>query len=315
MRVSFRTLCSDERASSITEFVIGLPIFILIFSGMGSLYRLNEESLKLKAQTNAALWAEADMGAGSVLPIGAAFSVGSISDLVSNGGQALGIYVDSGAKTTIPSMLPGVPKPCFLVNCALGNASDDYFAKVLLDDNMLNALNGELSASGWANFISTALSVTGSRPAIAAGIRYGEVAGDPQSTTVTNGWGSFDLQTTKLSMPAVTEPTYRMFAVGLTRVEFAKDEVWNTQIPEFDSSFDMESSNVSTIDDCTDAAGAYATCRDAGPAGETEEDKAARCQAQDPSSACSAVGNGSDNPFGKFSGAVCPPNTAGCGAL
>ncbi|MEZ4461233.1 MAG: hypothetical protein R3E66_16240 [bacterium] len=317
MRLSFRTLCSDERGSSITEFVIGLPIFILIFSGMGSLYRLNQESLKLKAQTNAELWQEAEMGGGDIIPLMSMGSaIGSISDVVSNGGQAFGIYVDSGIKTAIPSLLPGVPSPCFTVNCAMGGSANDYFARNLLDDNVITgAINGNVSASGWANVISSALSITGSRPAFAAGIRYGEVAGEPKSTTVGNRWGSFDLETTKISMPGVTQPTHRMFAVGLTRIEFARDEVWNTQIPEFDASFDTGSSDVEQAGECGAAANAFQSCLDAGPAGESEEDGADRCKDSNPSDACDGLGNGAGNPLGQFSGAGCPPGTPGCGAL
>lgn len=297
-----------ESGSAMTEFVIGLPIFILIFSGMGSLYSLNNSALLVRAEANSDLWRNAEMGAGDIIPVAAIGSVGSFGDIVQNGASALGIYADSGVKTVIPlNLVPGSKpqSPCFTVGCALGGANSDYFSWGLLNDNAADGLmNGNISASGWANVISSALTVTGSRPAFAAGIRYGAVEGNAATKTVSIGqWGSFDLQPGKLDIPGITQPTHRALAVGLTRLEFAREDFWNEQVPEFNSDFNFDSSSRDGADECSTAIDGYNQCMQSGPVGESPGDAQERCEGQAPGGACDGIGG--SNPLGSIGGGWC----------
>lgn len=293
---NFKSLLSSDSGSAMTEFVIGLPIFIMIFSGMGALYKLNHEALLVKAEANAGLWEEAEMGAGKIIPGGALFDVGSFGDVVQNGGSALGIYADSGIKTAVPlTLIPG-SKPdsaCFTVGCALGGAGSDYHSWILLGDNMVDgAVNGNLSASGWANVVSSALTLTGSRPSFAAGVRYGAVdfTADDRSVN-TARWGEHSLQPGKLDIPGVTQPTHRALAVGLTRIEFAREEFMNVQVPEFDDEWRTEAGDIDGLDECSEQASAYDAC---------QQDPEADCDAP---SACEGIGG--SNPLGSIGGDWC----------
>lgn len=288
-----------------TEFVIGLPVFVLIFGGILMLYNINNEALRMKGMANSDLWANADLGAGDIIPIAAAaglFGAQDFNDVAQNGASALGIYADSGVKTMIPlTLLPGTDpsSPCFLVGCALGGVDSDYMSHVLLDDNMVNGIaGGNLSAGGWANIVSSALTISGSRPAFVAGIRYGAVEGESQTASVTTPmFGDVELESGKLDVPGITQPTHRSLAVLVTRVEFARDEVWNKQLPEFDEDFDTGDSSVAAGQEgeCNTAVTNYQGCMGSGAAGESQEDAAKRCEDQAPGDACGSLG--SDNPL------------------
>lgn len=298
-----------ERGSAMTEFVIGLPVFILIFAGMGSIYRLNEEALKAKAEVNAKLWEAADPGSGAIIPVFALGNVGNFEDLANNGASVLGIYADSYVKSFVPLLLPG-SRPssgCFTLECGQIGMSDEMFSKKLLDDNVLNS--GGLSADGWASVLSSALTVTGSRPAFAAGIRYGAVDSASVSRSVsTPMWGDYSFETGDLQLPGVTDPTHRILAVALTRVEFATNDVFNEQIPEFDENFDFGSSSVSA-GECTSAVQETENCQMNPPTnpltGQPDPDL---CPS--PGDACESLAG--DNPLADLTGGFCTPGTPGC---
>ncbi len=295
-------LRADESGSAMTEFVVGLPVFILIFGGMGMLYRLNNEILISKAKASADLWENADVGAGDFIPILAAGDLlsGDFSTAAQNSTSALGIYSDSYVKTLIPlSTLPGT-KPdegCFTLDCEQIGMTDEYFSGILLDDNMVNGLKGNLSADGWANGISSVLSVTGSRPAIVAGIRYGGVEGESVSSSVsTPMFGDVEFETGNLDVPGITQPTWRGLGVLATRLEFATDPVFNKQIPEFDSDFDFDQSDVpESQGECQQAMETYRGCIDSQPAGDSNKKKARACKSLDPEEQCGGLG--SSNPI------------------
>lgn len=287
------SLARNEEGSAMTEFVIGLPVFVLIFSGMGMLYRINQEALFVKAEANALLWedAELDLNAVGMVPIvGAATSVSSIGDLAQNGVSGLGIYADSGVKTSIPlALVPGTFRntPCFSVGCALGNSDPTLFSWNLLNDNAADGIvNGNLGGGSGPAVLNSILTGTGSRPGIVAGIRYNTIEGQAPDRDVQTNWGDLTFQPGKLDMPATTVPTHRILAVGLTRAQFADDEVFDDQIPEFNSEFTLNSSQADVGDDCAQAGDAYEQCVDAGPTGESDSDAHDRCGSIMDNSSC-----------------------------
>lgn len=88
----------DQRGTSLTEFVITLPVFIIIFAGVGSLTRMEKESVRTKLAAVRATWNEAipvhntknDMfpGFDHSMPIMAAVNeLGEISSHSSPGGD------------------------------------------------------------------------------------------------------------------------------------------------------------------------------------------------------------------------------------
>lgn len=302
----------SERGSAMTEFVMGLPIFIIIFAGMGSLYRINNEAIRAKAEVNYNLWSQTDVGAGAIIPIFAIGSVSSLSDLAANGGSVLGIYADSYVKTLIPLLIPGTrpSSGCATLGCAQINMGNDMFSRTLLDDNMVNGVvNGNLSASGWASALSSALTVTGSRPSFAAGIRYGAVESASVSRTVsTPMFGSRSFDTGDLQVPGVTDPTHRIIAVALTRIEFAQEDFWNEQVPVFDSSFNFGTSSAAA-GECSGAVTEYENCTMAPPTnpltGQPDPDL---CPS--PGDACEGLAQ--DDPLADVTAGWCSPGVPGC---
>ena len=302
----------EQRGSAMTEFVIGLPVFIIIFAGMGSLYKINNEAIRAKAEVNAILWQDADPGSGALIPIIAVGTVNNWGDLANNGASVLGIYADSYTKTFLPLALPGTrpASGCFTIECGQIGMKPDYFSKTLLEDNMVNGIaDGNLSASGWAAVLSSALTITGSRPAFAAGIRYGAVESETVSRSVsTPMFGSYSFETGDLQVPGITDPTHRILAVALTRIEFATDDVFNEQIPEFNEEFDFGSSSVDA-DKCSGAITEYETCTASPPTnpltGQPDPDLC-----ENPGGSCEDLA--ADNPLASLKGEWCAPGVPGC---
>ncbi len=204
-----------------TEFVIGLPIFILIFSGMGALYRISDAGLRNLASANTQLWQEAQGTSAAVSPAAAVLSVGSFTDLLTTGTQAGGIYVDSYAKVSLASIIPGAPgnvSPARNIQGIHAKFRDKSPAKHLLDDFYGSPRN----SSGFSGFLSTLISFSGSGLGIAAGIRYGANEGS-SSTSVDTSFGTYSFPEQRLAVPVNTAATHRLAAIALIRLEHSVD--------------------------------------------------------------------------------------------
>src|SRR6056297_2898137 len=108
--ISFtRRWLADESGSAMTEFVIGLPMFIVIFSAMGAMYQFHQGGIVAKGEAYSEVWAEdADGSIFKMSPAGALGDIGSVGDVWQNGLSGAGIYVGSGVKSMIPSkLMPG----------------------------------------------------------------------------------------------------------------------------------------------------------------------------------------------------------------
>lgn len=314
---------TGERGSAMTEFIIGLPIFILIFGGMGGLYKLNAAAIDAKMEVNATLWAKANIGApaAGVTPItgGISSSMGGWSDLAQNGGSTLGIYADSYIKTLVPLTALGAvastrpPSGCFTLSCGQIGLASNYFARPLLDDNAVAGAMSGLDFSGWASGISTVLNITGSRPAVAAGIRYGAVRSDSVSRTVSLPmWGSYTMDTGDLQVPGITDPTQRSIAVALTRLQFGTKDIWHSQIPEFNDEFTFDTGEEPSMSsDCQDSVSQLEACQASPPVNPlTGQPDASLCDADFDGGACS---DANEVPgFGDISADWCTPGVPGC---
>lgn len=239
-----------ESGSAMTEFVIGLPVYVLIFSGMGMLYTYNSEALLVQSQAYAALQADSFGKTSQMVPlVGAATSVDSMGDLFTSGLSAGGIYVDSYAKVKIPEMLlSDVPEPHYLIGDIMGS-SDDYVGHRLLNDMVDPTWNGGSFAGVFMSLVQT----SGAGPAIGAGIRYGASEGEA-SRSFSHPWGDQTFESGKLTTPAPTAATHRLAPVLLTRLEFSLTERFDESIPVFDTSLNMDSEQMDTVNDASEKA-------------------------------------------------------------
>lgn len=177
-----------------TEFVIGLPVYILLFIGILNLGNLGIGGVLVKGRAYQEMWTNAidvqtSMADWSMQP---AIASGQAAAFHANaGGNALDYALDSAAGVGAVLGQGGIlgesyirVRPVDLVENIGGAdgkvtyniddimAADDYkIAKSLMDDAVeYSAFSGVNSALGALNAL---LTFTGSRPAIAAGIRYG----------------------------------------------------------------------------------------------------------------------------------------------
>ena len=291
-----RRLHAGESGSAMTEFVIGLPIFILIFGGMGMLYTLNHEALLVRAEANADLWANADATVAQASPVtgGGASIVGSIGDLgnlATNAPSALGIYVDSYSRAIIPGVVPGLgPRqpaaiPKWKISSITG--STGTFANALLND----LVNPTRSSGGFAGVMSSIVQSTGSGPGIAAGIRYGTVEGEAERTVQLGAWGEVELDPGTLHMPAPTAATHRLAAVALTRLTLDTVTPFDEPILEFNTATDTSGNQqAGEATACSEAEYAYAECISQQSSEMSQSEKEAACSQYEPDESCSGTG-------------------------
>lgn len=279
-----KKLVRGESGSAMTEFVIGLPIFIIIFSGMGTLYRMNQESLIVKADANAKMWKGAEASMIGMIPlVGAATSVNSIGDLFQNGLSGGGIYLDSGIKVKIPyHIMPGAVavNPQLTVGAAM-QADDKYISHNLLND----MVNPTWHGGGFVGAFNSIVQTTGAGPAIAAGMRYGSVDGEATRSFNTR-WGSMSFESGKLDIPMPNASVHRVAPVIMARLGMEQDVRYKEPIPVFNTDGNLEDSDREEINECTAQANDYQACKDAG-----------NLFCDKPDSSCREMGS---NPFGSI---------------
>lgn len=253
----------SESGSAMTEFVIGLPIFIMIFSGMGVLYRLNHESLIVKADANAQMWADAEASMVGMVPlVGAATSVGSIGDLFQNGLSGAGIYADSGVKVRIPkTLMPGAVSvtPKLTIGGIMGS-TDEYVSHRLLNDMVDPTWHG----GGFVGAFNSIIQTAGAGPAIAAGMRYGAVDGEATRSFSTK-FGDLNFESGKLDVPMPNASVHRVAPVIMTRLALESTERYKKPIQVFDMSMNLNSEGreeIEEMEECQQEAQDYQNCRE-----------------------------------------------------
>lgn len=232
LRSALAALARDEGGTSLTEFIIALPIMITIMVGTLSIHKLYQTGMEVRGEANRLAWSQAleeqtklastnanplISGIDSVIS-GAAFG-GSFSEAVVDNladPPGAGIYGDSYLKVQIADVLFTVgAKPQFTVPKILtstGSTNNSVTAISLSD------FPGKPSGGGgFEGILSGILSVSGARPGITGGIRYG--AGREKVTRSYSAHG-FETELTgeyRISNP--TRPTNRMFAMALWRLD------------------------------------------------------------------------------------------------
>lgn len=264
----------NQRASALTEFIIGLPIFILIFAGISDIYSLNNKALVVKATASSKTFADAvsiqtTLRPKHMNPVGSALvdlgqgNYSGFGDAFINGLSGAGIYADSGVKVNLADIiLPVNPSPEITLGPIMGQA--DGSGSNLYSYNLLNDLvsfeKEAFTQPSFTQITSGILSMTGARPAIAAGIRYGAARGE-EPGSVTGNFGTYDMGA-RYSLPAPPMPTHRAISVALTRLEFARSTPFDKTIVVFDYSADTSGADekIKEASNCEQGAELYNSC-------------------------------------------------------
>lgn len=218
-----------------TEFVIGLPIFIIIFSGFGSLYQTGTARLVTIGTSNAELWnnAQNDPPAESFTPLGnlAGIDNGGWGDAAISVADASGTYGESYAKTLLASYIPGsATDPKYKV-ADITELKDESPTNILLNDQPFNT-NG-VGFNSVTSALNSLLSLAGGRLAIGAGIRYGKERSTATDTSVSTIFGTYTSTGVSLVVPRNTAATHRLLPVTLVRLAVADNEALDGAIVEF----------------------------------------------------------------------------------
>ena len=228
-----------------TEFAISLPVYVVFMIGILNVYHIQQEALLSEQRASADLWDSAiDVQDGSLFgaemtpATGAAsagahygavdklFTTASVMDMTTALG---GIYADSGAKTTAANAIPTVnvdPDPQTNLTGVVCNPS---FTRNLMDDRMRA---DEMNFDNFAGIASSILNASGTRPALAAGIRYGNVGGiddhdfgsDSDAVAMEMAQAFTANVQTDYVASAPPRPVDRLAAVGLARLEIGTED-------------------------------------------------------------------------------------------
>lgn len=299
-----------------TEFVITLPIFVMIFGGMGMLYKYSNEGLIARMHTNQLLIDDltADNDIPDFVPAaGAVFSIGSFTDIAVNGSGVLGIYYDSAMKANVAeALVPGqaIPNPASPPKTRIdditqmpGLTAQESWTNMLLNDRATPTwrTNG---MSDWAGMITSIASTLGVAPAIGAGIRY-----SPKQAEYTHEFehpwtGTMSYNPGKLQLPAPTAATHRAAPVALARIAMNTVEPFKNCILVFKagspcttslSASTGQTNNVNEVSEQAEACGAqndiYQSClASCGAQGNSQEDCADNCENDEPPRSCRNLG-------------------------
>lgn len=308
MKLRTRRFFANEGGAAMTEFVIGLPMFILIFSAMGAMYQFHHGGILAKGEAYSALWSEDANGSiFKMSPAGALGDIGSVGDVWQNGLSGAGIYVDSGVKTMIPSkLMPGSGIDSKTSLSGITGGDDDAVNYRLLNDFYDPSWDGSSFAGAFSSIIKT----TGTGLGIGAGIRYGAAQGSG-TASVSTGWGAVDYDSGEIDLPARTAATHRIAPVILTRLEFSLTDRFDEAIPVFDTNLDFSSDDVDTkldeADSCQTQANEYQSCVSGAQSSGLSDKKASKaCKSKKPGGKCGGIAG--SNPLGNF-------DTSWCGAL
>lgn len=242
-------LAGDQQGVALTEFVVCLPVFLLIFVGVVNLNKLQAEGMAVKMRATNNLWTEAIpvqkstfgprmlpsvQGGLAAAHIGSHFRypLADTVGIASAGGLAgFGHFGESYALVKPVDMMANIwfsPPSFNLWNLfELDPPNHDHqltwkgsnvynnqkYARDLVDDSTVKSLP---PAPGLLGFANAALTVSGARPAIAAGVRYGLAVGEDQNTV------SFAGQNYSLSagydVLVAPKPTSELMTTGVTRL-------------------------------------------------------------------------------------------------
>lgn len=167
---------SDERGTSVTEFVMTLPVVVIIFAGLVALGRLGHETGKIKIEAQTQMWEEATKdSAGSMTPRSAVTSGSEFGSLLN--GIATGVgghWGESYTRVVLSSNVPGLSSeldPTYSPDDIIGDAA---YPNTLVNDGMTSTPSGGSGVGVIAQYL---VQISGAVPNVGAGIKYGYVEG------------------------------------------------------------------------------------------------------------------------------------------
>lgn len=234
-----------QSGTSLTEFAITLPVFMVLLMGILNVAEIQQGALLSEQRASGDLWADAvdyQRGGGhsEMTPGGGTSTADEYYDDISQSSSLYatidtlsftsGFYSGSYLKTQAADLAPTItvdPDPKRKLDQIV--CSDPSFTHDLLDDQM-NV--GSFDVDNIWGIISYLLSATGTRPGLAAGLRYGTVSGiDESSFGSSDEPRAYQADTlTHYAASAPTEPTSRLTAVLLSRVEVGTEEGYSDTI-------------------------------------------------------------------------------------
>jgi hypothetical protein len=167
---------SDERGTSVTEFVMTLPVVIIIFAGIVTLGRLGHETGKIKIEAQTKMWEEATKSnAGSITPRSAVTQGSEFSSVLTGIATTMGghwgeSYTRVKLASTVPLLAPTDP-----VTTADDIIGDSGYANALTNDGLSAPPSG---GGGFGHLLSYAVQISGAIPNAGAGVKYGYVEGE-----------------------------------------------------------------------------------------------------------------------------------------
>jgi hypothetical protein len=203
----------EENGTAVTEFVMFLPVFVVTFAGIVNLGKFGYETTQTQILAQKKLWA-------AVIPITNGIADGGVHmSSTFGGGDAVGNLASLAGNSANPQMvadgLEGVVmagltadghwgesylrvKPFKLIGFA-NDVDPTLTAKDIIGEQpfpqyLLNDGANRPMPSGIMGVVASILSGTGALPAMAAGIRYGEVFGEESRNFNVGNVGSFNAQ-------------------------------------------------------------------------------------------------------------------------
>jgi hypothetical protein len=234
----------DERGTALTELIVTLPVFIIIFVGMVSLSKVEQQSVHVKIMASKDTWEQAmEVANGGLVPsfnqstpmLAGMDGLSKISNYPSENGDMLGQMKNIGLATggqagegdraTMFAGVWGQSPP----GDAPGQSLSDYPQNMLDDEHsQFRTLSG---ASGpLAVYLpNIPLSALGSYQAIAASNRYGMVVGEADVNFTASGRNfdfaaTYDVLNSPVSGPASEFYHDLIIVPGFSRLMAEEDD-------------------------------------------------------------------------------------------
>ena len=271
----------DERGSALTEFVVGLPVFMLMFVGIVNLWAVGLAGVRTKGTAHNKMWAKAidiqtrfsptwasqpSLAAGEAAVFhnetnGSAldYALDTAGGIAAATGLSGGIMADSYMKVRPLDTVENIGAADGRVTW---NINEDYIIE--LDDSISNALmNDALDfgafravGSGFLGTLNGVVSGTGMRPAIAGGVRYG-ISGDYQRydyNVLGLGTRTAEARSHVANAP---RPTSRYITFAVIRLAMTMHDNYDTAIvfkfvPDFDipTEFSSQQGQIEAFQQC-----------------------------------------------------------------
>ena len=285
-----RALHRDEAATTLTELVIILPIFVFMFSGILRIYKYEDLSVQAHASSYAqamdqhANLQQAFVPDWSISPLTAAGNAAlwhngthggmdRAADLVVDAPIGLGHMTESRTKLLLAGSEADIVEDAQLdpekLFYTVQDLAQEYmpedtrnkfgfgpdhtgFTNALMNDRLDLGAVQDFDAGSPGAALNSLMDIAGARPALAAGMRYGITRGKVDMTH--ESWlGREFLTQTATHGAAPPRPTSRFITFGVVRMTLATNEAYDNDILAFETRFNTSSSSEESVaSDCVD---------------------------------------------------------------